>query len=672
MRNLCCAIALLLLSLTALAQSHKLCSPDSTIVLTFQLDVHGQPVYSISVDGQPFVFSSKMGFEHKGKSDLAHGFIIQSVDYEEVDSVWSQPWGENKQITEHYRALMAHLRNDDGVCLTLAFRAFNDGIGFRYAYDVPATDSILITDELTEFNLAQNGTSWSIPAVFESYEYLYRKLPLSELYNANTPMTFKLANGLYGSIHEAALTDFPEMVLYKQGETGFKTELAPWPDGVRARLAGSHFASPWRTIQIGRQAVDLINSSLILNLNEPCALTGDLSWIRPMKYVGVWWGMHLGVQSWTMDERHGATTANAKKYIDFAANHNIEAVLFEGWNEGWETWGNGQSFDFTKPYADFNMTEILQYAKSKGVALITHHETGGNVPDYERQLEKTYRWLDSLDIHCVKTGYAGGIPGDYSHHGQYNVRHYRHVVQTAAEHQCMLDVHEPIKPTGIRRTYPNMMTREGVRGMEWNAWSEGNPPSHHEILPFTRMLAGPLDYTPGTFDILFKCSKNNPNYQRWNSNDQGNGRVHTTLCKQLANWVILYSPLQMASDMIENYENHPAFQFFVDYNPDCDWSKALQGEIGEYVVIVRKAGSTYYLGASTNEQPRRISLLLTFLEDNATYTATIYCDALEADWQFNPTAYEIVTKENLTNQDVLELVLSQGGGQAITFKKISN
>lgn len=668
MKNLFCAVALLLLSLSALAQSYQLLSPDSSIKVVFQIDA-GQPTYSISVDGQPFMLPSKMGFAQKGKADLAQDFNVQSVKYEEVDSVWTQLWGENKHVRENYRALIAQLKNRDGVRLQLTFRAFNDGVGFRYSYDLPQNDSVLLMDELTEFNLAQNGVSWSIPGVFDSYEFLYRKMPLSELYNANTPMTFKLQNGMYGSIHEAALTDFPEMVLYKQRETGFKAELAPWPDGVRARFAGSHFESPWRTILIGRQAVDLINSSLILNLNEPCAITGDLSWIRPMKYVGVWWGMHLGVQSWTMDERHGATTANAKKYIDFAAAHNIQAVLFEGWNEGWETWGNGESFDFTKPYADFNLSEILQYANAKGVSLITHHETGGNVPDYERQLDKTYQWLDSLDVHCVKTGYAGSIPGGYSHHGQYNVRHYRKVVQMAANHQCMLDVHEPIKPTGVRRTYPNMMTREGVRGMEWNAWSEGNPPSHHEILPFTRMLAGPLDYTPGTFDILFKCSKNNPDYQRWNGNDQGNGRVHTTLCKQLANWVILYSPLQMASDMIENYENHPAFQFFSDYNADCDWSKALQGEIGEYVVLVRKSGTTFFLGATTNEKPRRINVPLNFLDDNALYTATIYRDALEADWQFNPTAYEIVTRQNLTNQDALEIVLSQGGGQAVVLKK---
>lgn len=373
--------------------------------------------------------------------------------------------------------MAVRLKDPANTRLTLRFRVFDDGLGFRYEYQVPQVDSVFVMDELTSFNLAQDGKSWSIPASFETYELLYRTLPVSKVDNANTPMTFKTDNGVYASIHEAALTDFPEMTLKHTEGCHFKSELASWPDGVKARFAGGTFVTPWRSIQIAPRAVGLINSGLILNLNEPCALEGDLSWIRPMKYVGIWWGMHLGVETWTMDERHGATTANAKRYIDFAAANNIEAVMFEGWNEGWESWGGMQTFDYTKPYADFDMAEVARYAKEKGIEIIGHHETGGNIFNYERQLDNAYKWYADLGVHSVKTGYAGGLPGGHSHHGQFNVRHYRKVVQTAAGYHTTVNVHEPIKDTGIRRTYPNMMTREGARGMEWNGWSEGNPPN---------------------------------------------------------------------------------------------------------------------------------------------------------------------------------------------------
>lgn len=385
-----------------------------------------------------------------------------------------------------------------------------------------------------------------------------------------------------------------------------------------------------------------------------------------MKYVGIWWGMHLGVETWTMDERHGATTANAKRYIDFAAANNIEAVMFEGWNEGWESWGGMQTFDYTKPYADFDMAEVARYAKEKGVEIIGHHETGGNIFNYERQLDHAYQWYADLGVHCVKTGYAGGLPGGHSHHGQFNVRHYRKVVQTAARYHTTVNAHEPIKDTGIRRTYPNMMTREGARGMEWNGWSEGNPPEHHELLPFTRLLGGPMDYTPGTFDILYEKTRNSPRRKKWNDLDQGNSRVNTTLAKQIANWVIIYSPLQMASDMIENYEGHPAFRFFRDFDADCDWSEALQGEPGEFVAVVRKAKDKYFLGATTNEEPRTLTIPLDFLEEDKKYRAVIYADGEDADWEKNPTSYQISEKE-VTDADTLSVVMAKGGGQAVSF-----
>ncbi|MEO4991735.1 glycoside hydrolase family 97 protein, partial [Bacteroides thetaiotaomicron] len=495
---------------------------------------------------------------------------------------------------------------------------------------------------------------------------LYQQQPISEVETANTPFTFKTADGVYGSIHEAALYDFPEMTLKQIGHYTLKAELAPWPDGIKARK-GNYFTTSWRTIQIAPEAVGLINSSLILNLNDPCVLE-TTDWIRPLKYVGVWWGMHLGVETWKMDERHGATTANAKKYIDFAAANHIEAVLFEGWNEGWESWGGMQSFDFTKPYADFDIDEIVRYAKEKGVEIMGHHETGGNIPNYERQMDHAMQWYTDHGIHLLKTGYAGAFPDGYLHHSQYGVNHYQRVVETAARHQMTLDAHEPIKDTGIRRTWPNMMTREGARGMEWNAWSEGNPPSHHVMLPFTRLLSGPMDYTPGTFDILFLKTKDSPRRQKWNDQDKGNSRVNTTLAKQLANWVILYSPLQMASDMIEHYEGHPAFQFFRDFDPDCDESKALAGEPGEFIAVVRKAKGNYFLGAATNESPRTLEVKLDFLEPGKQYKAVIYADGEKADWKTNPTDYKI-TEQIVTSENTLSIRMAPGGGQAVSFIK---
>lgn len=625
--------------------------------------------YRISINDSSFIAPSQLGFEANNGINLYKDFQITGTDFSTKDEVWTQPWGENKSIRNHYNEMAIHLKDSKATRLTIRFRAFDDGIGFRYEYQVPNIDSLFIINELTEFNIANNGVSWSIPANFETYELLYRTLPINKVETANTPMTFKTDNGIYASIHEAALTDFPEMTLKQTEACNFKSELAPWPDGIKARFAGGNVTTPWRTIQITKEAVGLINSGLILNLNEPCALE-TTDWIKPMKYVGIWWGMHLGVETWTMDDRHGATTENAKRYIDFAAANNIEAVMFEGWNEGWESWGSMQTFDYTKPYADFDIVEVARYAKEKNIQIIGHHETGGNIPNYEHQLDKAYKWYADLGIHSVKTGYAGAYPGGYWHHSQYGVRHYRKVVETAAKYHTTIDAHEPIKDTGIRCTYPNMMTREGARGMEWNGWSEGNPPEHHELLPFTRLLAGPMDYTPGTFDILYEKTRNSPKRKKWNDLDKGNSRVNTTLAKQIANWVILYSPLQMASDMIENYENHPAFQFFRDFDADCDWSRALAGEPGEFVVVVRKAKQNYFLGASTNEEARTINIKLDFLEKGELYKATIYADGKDANWETNPTDYQI-TEQIVTANESLSITMAAGGGQAISFMPVN-
>lgn len=657
-----------LFSLAALAlcgacsQNTGVTSPDGTIRLAFAVDSAGRMTYSVTDGGVRLFEPSRLGFE-AAEADLGDGFAVENVSRTSVDETWTQPWGENKENRSRYNEMAVRLRNGGGVRLTLRFRVFDDGLGFRYEYEACGADSLRVTDELTEFRFAADGDSWTIPASFDTYELLYRKLPLSELADANTPATFKVG-GLYGSIHEAALYDFPEMTLRKTDGLAFKSDLAPLPDGTKAHV-GNKFTTAWRTVQLAPDAVGLINSSLILNLNEPSKI-GDTSWIRPMKYVGVWWGMHLGVETWAMDDRHGATTENAKRHIDFAAANNIQGVLFEGWNEGWENWGGSQSFDFTKPYADFDIAEIVRYARERGIEIIGHHETGGNIPDYERQLERAVKWYADLGIHNLKTGYAGGISGGNNHHGQYMVRHYQHVVETAAKYRMTVNAHEPIKDCGIRRTWPNMMSREGARGKEWDAWSAGNPPSHEVTLPFTRLLAGPMDFTPGTFDILYENTRNSPRRKLWNCGPEVDMRVNTTLAKQIAEWVIIYSPVQMASDLIENYEGHPAFRFFRDFDADCDWSRALAGEPGEFVAVVRRAGENYFLGAATDEQPRTLSLPLDFLKPGTKYRATIYADGPDADWKTNPTSYTISERE-VSSADTLEVAMAPGGGQAVSF-----
>ena len=667
MKKILYAVTMLVWVLCSCTSKTEVSSPDGRIKWSFQLNERGEMTYQVSVNGQSFILPSVLGFEEKSGLNLKDGFQVLNTKFESLDETWTQPWGENKVIRSHYNEMAVNLKNEADVKLTVRVRVFDDGLGFRYEYDTPA-DSLLLMDEYTSFNLAEDGTSWSIPAEFNTYELLYRTLPLSEVKDANTPMTFKTQSGIYASIHEAALTDFPEMCLKNVGGTSLKSWLASWPDKVKARFDGGKFQTAWRSVQIADKAVGLINSNLILNLNEPCVLEGDLSWIRPMKYVGVWWGMHLGIESWVINDRHGATTENTKKYIDFAAANNIEGVLVEGWNQGWESWGRPGHvpFDYTKPYADFDIDELAQYAKEKGVELLGHHETGADIPNYERQLERAFQWTKEKGINHVKTGYAGGIPGGYLRHSQYAVRHYRKVVQEAAKHKISINAHEPIKDTGIRRTYPNMMSREGARGMEWNAWSEGNPPEHYELLPFTRLLSGPMDYTPGTFDILLTNSKNHPDRIPWNGNDKGNSRVNTTLAKQLANWVVLYSPVQMASDLVEHYVGHPAFQFFRDFDADCDWSEALQGEPGEFIAIVRKAKGKYFLGVTTNQEARTLQVSLDFLEKGRQYKAVIYADGEDADWENNPTSYRIEEK-TVSASDILEVVMAKGGGQAVSF-----
>ncbi len=669
-------LAAVLLAMAACAPKTSVTSPDGRIAIRFELTPTGVPFYAVEVDGQPLLNPSVMGLV-SDDVNLGHGFALKSSKVSSHRETWHQPWGENKEVEDNHRELTLQLKNDAGVGLEVFFRVFDDGFGFRYAYRVPQ-DTVRIIGEQTRFAFASDADTWSIPGDFNSYEHLYRKMRLSELQDANTPLTLKFSDSLYAAVHEAALVDFPEMVLRHEDDLVFRSALAPLKQvrrgpavasspattGDLVALVPGAFQTPWRTVQIARSAVGLINSSLILNLNEPCALA-DVSWIKPMKYIGVWWSLHLGVESWG-GAGHGATTENAMRYIDFAAANNIQGVLFEGWNDAWRNSDALPDFDFTRPAPDFDVEKVAAYAREKGIYLITHNETGGNYLRFEDQLERALDWDASLGIHAMKTGYAGGgLHGGAPRHSQTGVRHFQKVVEEAARRQIMVDGHEVIKETGLRRTWPNFMTRECVRGMEYNGWGPGNPPSHSVILPYTRLLSGPVDYTPGVFDIKYTCVKGRPQLRTW-GRPGSECSEHTTLAKQMANWVILYSPMQMACDLLENYEGHPAFQFFRDFDADCDASEALQGEVGEWISVVRRAGDRFFLGASTDENGRIVDQSLAFLRPGVRYTATVYGDAADAHWDTNPTAYEI-TSCSVTAGDTLTLRLAPGGGAAVTF-----
>lgn len=680
----------LILILTALLfigcqqKGNRISSPDGKIRVVQYYDREDcyLPFITISVDKKPLILVGGMGLDIAPDSCLFHPDTVEYLP--QVDTVWNLPWGENKVVHECYNEMVVRMKRESN-SLSVRIRVFDNGVAFRYEYQLAllndSTYGRLLGDK-TYYRFPSDGVCWSIPANFESYEFAYREQPLSQTTDANTPFTFRLKNGRYGAIHEANLRDMPEMTLVRDtnsedGYPGFRTWLAPSADSIidyTYHIEGENLVTSWHTISIGRKAVDLINNDMILCLNDPCLLPHPEQY-RPMKYVGVWWGMHLGINSWVPDSRHGATTENAIRYIDFAAANNIDAVLFEGWNQGWEQWGGTQVFDFTHAAPDFDVDSVVSYAHSKGVEVIAHHETGGNIPNYETQMDEAYAWCRNHGIHAVKTGYAGGFPNREIHHSRYGVRHYAHAMRTAAQYGLALDVHEPIKPTGLRRTYPNLMSGEGARGMEWNAWSDGNDPRHQVTLPFTRLLAGPMDYTPGIFDITYNRIKDDPRCQQWNQKDARECCVHTTIAKQVALWVLIYSPLVMAADLIENYQDaqgniHPMFQFFRDLNPDYDWSEALQGEPGQYAVIARRSGDTYYLAAATNEEARTIRVPLSFLSKGP-YTATIYADGPDAHYDTYPTCYQITTQQ-VTSRTRLKLRLAPGGGCAIIFSPTSD
>jgi alpha-glucosidase len=645
---------------------HQTNSPDGKIELFTELQ-NGQLNYQVLFKQKAVLNSSALGLVFKEDSTLFHNLRIKNIQDKSIEDNWEQVWGEQRYIENKYNETCITLEDEQKRSICVAFRIYNDGLAFRYIIPKQENlDSLFIKDELSEFTFSDDLNTWFIPANYESYEMLYQHKKLSEVESANTPITFENNDrNIFVSIHEANLSNYAGMTLKKSKDLTLEADLVPWPDGIKVKTK-TPIESPWRSIQISETAGGLIESNLILNLNEPNQIK-DVSWIKPSKYIGIWWGMHLGSQTWSLGDKHGATTENMKQYIDFAANNNIASVLAEGWSTGWEQWGQAKAFDFVTAYPDFDLQEVAAYAKEKGVALIGHHETGGDARYYEAQLDTALSLYQSLGIHQLKTGYAGPIqPRGQYHHGQYMVNHYRKVLETAAKYEITINAHEPIKPTGIRRTYPNMMSREGARGMEWNAWSEGNPPEHHVILPFTRILAGPLDYTPGIFDLLYKNTKNRV---KWNDLDKGNSRINTTLAKQLALFVVFYSPVQMASDLIENYENQPAFQFFKDV--PCNWeeSKVIDAAIGEHLTIVRKDWDSedWYLGAVTNEDARSYKIKLDFLKTGQKYRTEIYKDGTDADFLNNPYPIEIEKRE-VSSTDVLHIVLAAGGGQAIRFK----
>jgi len=638
-------------------------SPDGHIQLTLDNQT-GTPLWSVSYKGNTIILPSATGFILDGEIDLSRGFSITGTERSEFFETWNTVWGMNKVIENHYNQMICHLQHEQkNIFISVEFRLFNDGLGFRYIFpEQQNLKDFVIMDELTEFTFAEDHQAWWIIADFDSYEKLYNNTPLSLVSWANTPVTLRSSEGLYLSIHEAMLLDYAEMTLQKKdGESlTFVSSLAPWSDGTKVKTSAP-VSTPWRTLQISETPAGLVESNLIVNLNEPCKIE-DVSWIKPMKYIGIWWGYHIGTHTWAEGKRQGATTSEAKRYIDFAAANNIQGVVVEGWNKGWDSWGARGAFDHITPAKGYDLEEVAAYARRRGIYLIMHHETGGDAEGYEALMEEAFGLCRKHGIHALKTGYAGGIyPRGEHHHGQYMVRHYQKVVETAAKYQLMLNVHEPIKPTGLWRTWPNMMTREGVRGMEWNAWSEGNPPSHNVTLPFTRMLAGPLDYTPAIFDILIENTPLPRVAWNFNIDDISKTRVHSTLVHQIALFFILYSPMQMASDLIENYENHPAFDAIKNAPADWDEYRVLNGEIGEYITVARRNGKEWWVACATNEEGRSIEFIADFLDRNISYDFTLYADGKSAHWKTNPIEYHISHGSMLSN-DTISLWVAPGGG----------
>ncbi|WP_312768648.1 glycoside hydrolase family 97 protein [Pseudoxanthomonas mexicana] len=651
------------------APGPRVASPDGTIVVELATDNDGRPAYAVSRKGLPVIASSRLGFLLLDAPKFERNIDIVQPRTRTFDETWEQPWGERRLIRNHYNELTVTLKEKAKPfrSFDVVFRVFDDGVGFRYRFPKqPGLEQVKISEELTEFSLARDATAWWIPAgEWNREEYLYHRTPVQQVGDAQTPITFRFGDGTHLSIHEAALVDYSGMNLTRVEDRKLKADLTPGiGEGKVVRAAP--FDTPWRTLLLSDDAAGLAMSSLTLNLNEPNAL-GDVSWVKPMKYVGVWWEMHLDLKSWASGPKHGATNDNVRKHIDFAAKHGFGGVLVEGWNVGWDgDWfGNGEDFSFTQSYPDFDLEALSRYARSKGVVLIGHHETSGNAAHYEEQMGDAFDLYQRVGVPAVKTGYVAdasqakvtGTDGKryYAwHEGQDMARHHLKVVTEAAKRHIAVNPHEPIKDSGLRRTYPNWITREGARGMEFSAWGQpGNPPEHEANLVFTRLLAGPMDYTPGIFGMKTRSTDG----------------IATTWAKQLSLYVVIYSPLQMAADLLENYEKNPApFQFIKDVPVDWDDTRVLNGEVGDYVTIARKerGGDNWYLGALTDEDGRTLSVPLTFLDEGRRYTAQIYRDGDTAHWKTAPQDI-VIEERSVARGDTLTLKLAPGGGQAIRF-----
>ena len=674
-------------------------SPNGDIEIVVDLSDEGEPYYMVKKENAVIVDTSYLGFTFLNDVDLRSNFEIENRSFSSSNETWEMPWGEQLEVVDHYNQMIIELneKDDKGINIRLNFKVYDDGIGFRYEF--PEQDNLteaLIAEEWTQFNLTEDYKTFWIPGDWDIYEHLYNTTKLSEIdaiskrdhpnlaatyipNNAvNTPVTMVGESGLHLSFHEAALIDYSGMTLSIDPSTLTLTSTLVGSKNTEYKVKREvPFETPWRTIQISDDAPGLISSNLIVNLNEPNKLE-DVSWIKPMKYTGIWWEMHLDKSRWDygMEQqdgkwvdvgkahgRHGATTENVKRYIDFSAENDIKGILVEGWNTGWERWIGFEDregvFDFLTPYPDYNIEEIVAYAKSKGLEIIMHHETSAATETYTKQQDAAFKLMQDNNMHAVKTGYVGKIlpKGEY-HHGQYMVNHYNQTVEKAAKYQVAINAHEPIKGTGLRRTYPNTISREGLRGQEFNAWATdgGNPPEHLPIVAFTRMLSGPIDFTPGIFNIKF-------------DNYKPNNQVNTTIAQQLALYVVIYSPVQMAADLVEHYEEKPeALQFIKDVGVDWQKSKVLNGEVGDYVTIARQERETgnWFVGSITDENERIVSIQLDFLDPDKTYTATLYKDAEDAHWDLNPEALDIETIE-VTSETELSMDLKAGGGFAMSI-----
>ena len=707
MKAICTKLAcfLLVLLVSGVAMAESITSPNGQLQLNFSVNAQGEPVYELSYKGKPVINPSKLGLELKNDPGLMNGFTMADAKTSTFDETWEPVWGEVKQIRNHYNELAVTLNQKaQDRNIIIRFRLFDDGMGFRYEFPLQKNlNYFVIKEERTQFAMTGDHTAFWIPGDYDTQEYDYTESKLSEIRGlmkgaitpnssqtpfsptgVQTSLQMKTADGLYINLHEAALVDYSCMHLNLDDKNFvFESWLTPDAVGDKGYLQAP-CTSPWRTVIVSDDARDILASKITLNLNEPCAYE-DVSWIKPVKYVGVWWEMIAGKSTWAYTDdlpsiklgevdyskmkpngRHGATNENVKKYIDFAAEHGLDQVLVEGWNEGWEDWfGKSKDyvFDFVTPYPDFDVKMLNEYAKSKGVKLMMHHETSGSVRNYERHMDKAYQFMVDNGYNAVKSGYVGNmIPRGEHHYGQWLNNHYLYAVKKAADYKICVNAHEAVRPTGICRTYPNLIGNESARGTEYESFG-GNNVNHTTILPFTRLIGGPMDYTPGIFET--HCNKMNPT---------NNSQVRSTLARQLALYVTMYSPLQMAADIPENYERFmDAFQFIKDVAIDWDETKYLEAEPGDYITIARKAKGTndWYIGCTADENGHSSKLIFDFLDPDKKYIATVYADAKDADWKDNPQAYTI-RKGIVTNKSKLNLHAASGGGYAISIKEVKD